>query len=287
MARYALAARKFAGQQPIQLTLDKHNAVFLIPERLADEDSNRAKRVLLRHESRKMARFELDTCAQFDYVVWVTDEDRAALAGVDANYVMPPGKTIPICVDSAEKPIVNLRPDAHRVTFLGGLHWPPNAQGILWFADHVWPLVLAEVPDAVLTIIGRDPPQTLNSSRYTNIDIPGYVVDLQPYLQETAVFTVPLHAGGGMRVKIIDAWAWGLPIVSTSIGAEGIVITSGENVLIADEPHAFAHAVIQLLTSPDRREALRMAGRQTLEQLYDWRRIYDEWDDIYPRTRSA
>ncbi|MCO5182771.1 MAG: glycosyltransferase family 4 protein [Anaerolineae bacterium] len=286
MAQYALTAYYAAPAPKPRLVLDKHNAVFLIPERLASADASAAKKAVFRLEARKMARYELETCAQFDELVWVTDEDRAALARIDMDGKLPPGRTIPICVNSAEKPLITLQPDAHRVMFLGGLHWPPNAQGILWFVETVWPLVRAKVPDAVLTIIGRDPPAELQHANLTNIEIPGYVTDLQPYLSESAVFTVPLHAGGGMRVKIIDAWSWGVPIVSTSIGAEGIQIETGVNVLIADEPVAFAQAVIRLLESRALREALRHAGRQTLESQYDWRQIYHEWDHIYPRPST-
>lgn len=286
MAQYALTAHRIAPEPKPRLVLDKHNAVYLIPERLASADANTAKKVVFRLEARKMARFELETCVQFDELVWVTDEDRAALARIDVDGKLPPGRIIPICVDSAEKPFIALQPNAHRVTFLGGLHWPPNAQGILWFVETVWPLVLAAVPDAILTIIGRDPPTELQHDNHVNIEIPGYVADLQPYLSESAVFTVPLHAGGGMRVKIIDAWSWGVPIVSTSIGAEGIQIEAGVDVLIADEPVAFAQAVIRLLESQSLREALREAGRQTLESQYDWRRVYHEWDHIYPRPSS-
>jgi glycosyltransferase involved in cell wall biosynthesis len=291
MAQYALRARAYTRKQAAYdsdplLVLDKHNAVYLIPQRLAENGGNVIKQRLLGLEARKMARFELETCAQFDHVVWVTDEDRAALAAVNDGRWQPVGRTIPICVDSAEKAQIDLQPDAHRVTFLGGLHWPPNAQGIVWFADEVWPLVVAEVPHAVLTVIGRNPPAELADTTRRNVEAPGYVEDLTSYLRETAVFTVPLHAGGGMRVKIIDAWSWGLPIVSTGIGAEGIDYSAGENILIADDAAAFAQATIRLLQSSVLRTKIGVAGRKTLEQKYDWRRVYHEWDYYYSQPKS-
>ena len=111
----------------------------------------------------------------------------------------------------------------------------------------------------------------------------GFVEDLQPYLAETAVFIVPLHAGGGMRVKILDAWCWGLPVVSTGIGAEGLAVRDGENMLIADNAEAFVAAVLRLLREPDLAMHLSRAGQCTVDECYSWRKIYRAWDDIYCR----
>jgi glycosyltransferase involved in cell wall biosynthesis len=109
----------------------------------------------------------------------------------------------------------------------------------------------------------------------------GYVADPRPYLEETAVFIVPLLAGGGMRVKIVDAWIWGLPVVSTTVGAEGIEIRPGENILIADTSAAFAEATVRLLQSPEEGQRLAQAGRQWVEQHYNWRTVYQLWDQVY------
>jgi glycosyltransferase involved in cell wall biosynthesis len=171
------------------------------------------------------------------------------------------------------------------VTFLGGLHWPPNAEGVLWFAREVWPTVWRQVPDALFTIIGKNPPETLTKLQETGepsrIEITGYVEDLEPYLASTAAFIVPLQAGGGMRVKIIDAWSWGLPVVSTTIGAEGICYQAGSDLVIADEADAFGAAVIRLLQDKRLAERLGKAGRLTIEESYDWRQVYPAWDDVY------
>ena len=101
-------------------------------------------------------------------------------------------------------------------------------------------------------------------------------------MADTAVFIVPLHAGGGMRVKIIDAWSWGLPVVSTTIGAEGIQYEDGKDILIADSDRAFAEAVTRLLAQPELGNHLGQAGRRKVETVYDWRRAYRAWDAIYP-----
>ncbi|MDX1688696.1 MAG: glycosyltransferase family 4 protein [Candidatus Promineifilaceae bacterium] len=291
MAQYALAAGRRNGHA--RLVLDEHNAMYLIPERLAS-GANPLRRAILNREARNMARYEVETCKQFDNVVWVSAEDRRAVRGQStklrgANGSSGPATNgmnnlvIPICVDPQAKAVIQRRPDARRVTFLGGLHWPPNAEGVLWFMEEVWPQVQKQAPDAVLTILGKNPPSAVvrRAQVDAHVEAPGYVEDVTPYLAETVAFIVPLHAGGGMRVKILDAWSWGLPVVSTTIGVEGLWYRDGENVLIADRPGAFAQATLRLLMRPEQAAALGAAGRQTVEAHYDWRRVYRAWDKIY------
>jgi glycosyltransferase involved in cell wall biosynthesis len=255
---------------------------------MAAETRNPLKRRLLQLESQKLARFEVETCRQFDHVLWVTEEDYRAVTSQAActRSPVPNSGVIPICVDVEAESTLQPRSGARRVTFLGGLHYPPNAEGVRWFAEKVFPKVLASMPDALLTIIGKQPPnlEGLGIPR-ANLEVTGYVADPAPYLEETAVFIVPLHAGGGMRVKILDAWAWGLPIVSTTVGAEGVNTLPGENILIADSADEFAQATLRLLASPAQGKSLAQAGRAWVEQHYSWRTIYQMWDQVYPNSQ--
>jgi glycosyltransferase involved in cell wall biosynthesis len=172
---------------------------------------------------------------------------------------------------------------------VGGLHYPPNAQGICWFAEWIFPQILAAAPDVVLTVIGKQPPAQLQQLGLppANLDVVGFADRVEPYLTETAVYIVPLLAGGGMRVKIIDGWKWGMPIVSTTIGAEGIAIKAGETIRIADTPATFAAATIELLQNPTQAQQLAANGRRWLEERYDWRQVYRQWDAIYPISAPA
>ncbi len=111
--------------------------------------------------------------------------------------------------------------------------------------------------------------------------VAGYVADLSSLLAECALLVVPLFAGGGMRVKIVDGWGWGLPMVSTTVGAEGLAYTAGEELLVADDAPAFAAAVVRLLTDPALGERLAHAGRRRAATHYDWRRIYAAWEEVY------
>lgn len=281
MAPYALLARDAApSQRRPYLVLDQHNAVFQIPRRLANDEGNPFKRRVLEMEARKLMRYEVEVCGRFDHVAWVTREDRAALPAVSS-----PSTIIPICVDPEAQLPLPRRADAHRVTFLGGLHWPPNAEGMAWFAREVWPHVQAQAPEAVLTVIGKNPPQALLDLSGPQVEITGYVDDPRPYLAETAAFIVPLHAGGGMRVKILDAWLWGLPLVTTTIGAEGIRVRDGYNALVADTAQGLADAVARLLRDGSLAQSIASAGRATVEAEYDWRAVYRAWQAIYADER--
>jgi polysaccharide biosynthesis protein PslH len=284
MAPYALWVRKQSNGARPRTVLDQHNAVFMIPQRMAESEPNLLKRALLQLEARKLADFEVKTCHQFDHVTWVTAEDYAAVqAQAHPPATIPNDGVIPICGSPEEVAPIQVQPGAQRLTFLGGLHYPPNAQGVLWFAREVFPHILTQHPHAVLTVLGKQPPAALNAVGIppANLTVTGYVDDPAPYLAETAVFIVPLLAGGGMRVKIIDGWTWGLPIVSTSIGAEGIAVQPGENILIADTPSAFAQAVLELLQNPVAAKRLAQSGRAWALQCYNWRTTYTKWDQIY------
>jgi glycosyltransferase involved in cell wall biosynthesis len=293
MAPYALLGASAGGpyRRPA-IVLDQHNAVFQVPDRLARHEANPLKRALLAWEARKMARFEARICRGFDHVVWVTDEDRLALAATSEGRAdLPDGRStvIPICVDTDRPPVVERGTEVRRVTFLGGLHWPPNAEGARWFARDIWPRVRAQAPEAVLTLIGKDPPRALarHGSGSDGVEITGFVPDPSSYLSETAAFIVPLQAGGGMRVKILDAWSRGLPVISTRLGAEGLLARDGENLLLADDPEAFARAVVRVLREPTLAARLVEGGRRTVEVHYDWRRVYRAWDDVYERALAG
>lgn len=275
MARYAVDA-------PVRRrVLDDHNAVYRVFERLAVGEPSRWKRALWRREARCIARYEAAQALAFDRVIFVSDEDRRAVhavATVAERLALAHNATVvPICVDTSATEPLDVRPDAHRVTFLGTLFWPPNAEGVLWFAEHVLPRVLAACPQSVFTVIGKQPPAVVRAleRRFSGkVEVTGYVADPTPLLRETAVFVVPLLSGGGMRVKILDAWLWGLPVVTTTLGAEGIDVRPGEDVLVADDAEGLAAAVARLLGDEIERARLRRGGRAAVVARYDAGTVY-------------
>lgn len=283
MAPYALHVAR--NNRTTEAVLDQHNATFMIARRMAQSERNPLKRLIFKLEEKKLATYEVDTCRQFEHVTWVIPEDFAAVQAKakQRGFCVPNSGMIPICIDAESEPVIQRDPQGRRVTFLGGLHYPPNAQGINWYAAHAFPKVLKSVPDAILTVIGKQPPAELYTFGIPpqNLDVVGYADDPRPFLAETRVFVVPLLAGGGMRVKIVDGWRWGMALLSTTVGAEGIRRRDGEHLLIADTPTELAKETIRLLQDPLLNEQLATSGRRWVEESYDWRNVYQAWDAIY------
>jgi polysaccharide biosynthesis protein PslH len=295
MAQYALRAKKLAPNA--MLVLDEHNACFQIWRRLATGERNPIKRLLLEREWRRLRAYEAQACSGFDHIVTVTEEDLSILQDLVVTYKGLSKLqfannsntnliTIPICVDTQSSMPVQPVSEAMDVLHLGTMFWAPNIEGVIWFTRKVWPEVIAQIPQATFTVAGKNPPPEIrnlskNGNGRSSIRVTGYIPDPQQLLERAGVFIVPLLSGGGMRVKIIDAWRWGIPIVSTSLGAEGIRCKPGENILIADDPLAFAQAIIKVLQEHSLAERLRLNGRCWVEENYNWRTVYTRWDQIY------
>ncbi len=282
MAQYALKAGQATG---CRLVLDQHNAVYRIPQRMAGTSGNPFLRAFMALESRRLREYERAACHQFDRVVWLTQQDHQAVMGTaaDSSGLNQPPTIIPICVDPGEfQPVQEstsgLTGDSE-ILFVGGMHWPPNLEGVRWFIRQVLPRVRASIPNARFVVVGKQPPPDVRSAE--GVEAAGYVGNLEPYFARGRVFVVPLLAGGGMRVKILDAWLRGLPVVSTTIGAEGIHCTDGVDIRLVDQPERFADILINLLLQPQEAQRLGAAGRGALEEHYDWRKIYSHWDEIY------
>jgi len=278
MAQHALAARRLLatqGRQRPRVVLDAHNALFRVLEQTAHDEPNPWRRAIIRHEARAMRRYELGLVQAVDAMVCVSEADRQYLGAAKAA-------VIPICIDLADRPLVEPATEQDLILHLGAMFGAPNARGVLWFAREVLPLVRAKVPGAPLAVIGRRPPDDVRAlSAKAGIEVLGFVVDPTPHLARTAAFVVPMDSGAGMRVRIVDAWAWGVPVVSTTFGAEGIMVRDGHDILIADDAHAFADAVVRLLTDSRLRQSLRDAGRRAAAERYDWRAVYPQWDEVY------
>ena len=282
MASWGLVAAREAvkkRRRPATL-LDEHNAIYLLTRRMAETERNPLRRLVTRREARAFRRYEAAQIRTYDATLTVTEEDRTALEAI------VPGATftvIPICVDPERvAPVVPTRGGLPTILHLGTMFWPPNVEGVLWFAREVLPLVRQAVPQSRFVVVGKNPPPEVQAlTADPNTEVTGYVADPMPYLSAAAAFVVPLHAGGGMRVKIVDGWMWGLPVISTPLGAEGIAYRDGDNILIARDAREFAQATIRLLTDEALNDRLRTAGRAWVEEHYGWRAVYRCVDDVY------
>lgn len=295
MAAYGLRAAAQAPAQRPATVLDQHNAVYRLTQRMAEESGQWLYRQLYLREARAFARYEARLCREYDAILTVTAQDKAhllALFGPEEQRRIEGKLTpVPIAVDpSLVLPVARVRPEsdpdfsAPTILHVGTMFWPPNVAGVLWFARQVLPLIWAHVPDARFVVVGKNPPPAVRALGLDpRIEILGYVEEIRPIAERADLFVVPLESGGGMRVKILDAWLWGLPIVSTAIGAEGIPVQQEKNILLADTPDAFAAAAVRLLTDGAFNLGLRRAGRAWVESRYAWTTVYGEVDALYQR----
>jgi glycosyltransferase involved in cell wall biosynthesis len=221
---------------------------------------------------RRLRAFERSVCQQVDQVIAVSEADaqafRALLPTVRVA-VVPNG----IFVGDYRRDSTTTALDLgdHALLFTGSMSYRPNIDAMLWMAESIFPAISREVPDARLYIVGSQPSARLGSLRRNpDIHITGYVQEVQPFLQYAAVYVAPLRMGSGTRLKLLQAMAAELPIVATRIGAQGLDIASGREMVLADDPVEFAQAVVGLLRDPARRAALGQAARALVAERYDW-----------------
>jgi glycosyltransferase involved in cell wall biosynthesis len=289
MAWWGRLAARMGGTPRPHTLLDEHNAIYLLAQRMADTEHNSLRRAIMAREARAFRRYETDMCRAFDALLTVTEEDREHLLALfpadERERLAQKFTVVPICVDPEQvSPVAHRNGGAPTVLHMGTMFWPPNVHGVLWFAREVLPLIHEEVPEARFVVVGKNPPPEVQALAHDpRVEVTGYVADPMPYLEAADAFVVPLHAGGGMRVKIVDAWLWGLPMVSTPIGAEGIWCRDGENILLAKDAGAFAQATVQLLTDGELNERLRLNGRAWVEEHYAWQKVYQQVDQVYAR----
>ncbi len=167
--------------------------------------------------------------------------------------------------------------------FLGSMDWPANIDGVEYFCERIWPQVVAAVPDARFQVVGRNPPARITRFAGPSVEIVGGVKSVLPHLHEAAVFVVPLRIGGGTRLKIYEAMAAAVPIVSTTVGAEGLDVRNGSDIILADDPALFGVSVVELLRSPERRRSVAAAASATAAR-FDWSVIAQDFEQVLQRA---
>jgi sugar transferase (PEP-CTERM/EpsH1 system associated) len=284
MAQYGLAIREMrASSQPV-VVFDDINAEYVLQRRAFETDIRHPRRWLPAFYSliqwQKLQRYEKDVCQRLDRTVVVSEADDRALRrllpdlhcfvvpnGVDSGYFLP---------SSPETESDSV------LVFTGKMDFRPNIDAVLWFAQEVLPLIRQEIPEAQLNVVGRNPHPRLHEVReIPSVNLTGYVSDVRPYVAEAAVYVVPLRVGGGTRLKLMEAMAMGKAIVSTSLGCEGIDVLHERELLIADDPPAFARAVVELMQDRALRRKLQIAARSVAESEHDWSQIAPLLERVY------
>jgi len=246
----------------------QHNVEAVVRKRQYRQARNPITKSYLYLEWYKRWRYEKYVSNAFDHNIMVSETDRRIVA---TEYGAHNASAIPTAVDSQffapRRPDV----DGNHIVFTGSMDWLPNQDGITWFVQDVLPRITSKV-GATLWIVGRNPTRKIRrlSQRNSNVEVTGTVDDVRPYIARASVYVVPLRVGSGTRIKIFEAMAMEKAVVSTSIGAEGLPVTSGENIVLADEPQAFAEAVVQLIKLPSMRSGLGQRARRMVRENYTW-----------------
>jgi len=267
--------------------LFQHNVEAMIWKRHYEVQTNAAKKAYLYRQWRKMVEFEAATCPRFDSVVAVSREDREQMEreyGVENVYDVPTG------VDTAFfRPSSQRARKPHHLVFTGSMDWLPNEDAIRYFTEQIMPRIKQSVPDVTLTVVGRDPyPGLVELSKQDpSVIVTGRVEDVRPYMEEAAVYIVPLRIGGGTRLKIYEAMAMEKPIVSTSIGAEGLPVTNGTEIVLSDTPESFADAVVKLLHDHDLADTIGQRAATRVRKEFGWDTVADSFAAICERAMGG
>ena len=270
---------------PCPAVIFTHNVESEIWRRHAETKPDALRRLLFGMQYQRMLKFEGQTLQRFDGVLAVSDADRQTFARLYPGAIAEPVHVVPTGVDTEYfKPW----PGGSRSTdivFTGSMDWLPNEDAMLYFCRHVLPLIRSDEPAVRFSIVGRAPtPAVRKLADEFGVHVTGRVDDVRPYINDAAVYVVPLRIGGGTRLKIFEAMAMGKAVVSTAVGAEGLPVTHGEHVMLADEPHTFAHAVVHLMRDVERRERIGSAARELVVTRYDWSAVAGTLEEALKRV---
>jgi len=269
---------------PCPAVIFTHNVESEIWRRHADTEASVLKRLLYRTQHRRMLRFERRTLARFDGVLAVSDADRDTFEHLYPGSLRKPAHVVPTGVDTEFFAPTPSAAASRRLVFTGSMDWLPNEDAMVFFVREVLSLIRAEEPDVTLSIVGRAPtPAVRKLAREPGVHVTGAVDDVRPYVDEAAVYVVPLRIGGGTRLKIFEAMAMGKAVVSTTVGAEGLPVVDGTHMMLADDPRSFARETVALIRDLDRRRQLERAARALVVSKYDWSAVAGELEQALLR----
>ena len=262
--------------------LDMHNVESEYLERFSEIEKDVFKKYYASLTAGKLKKYEISNSKKFDLCLTVSEKDLKTFQ----LFAQPRSlEVIPNGVDLNYFSTKEVKTDPLTLLFLGKLDYRPNIDAMFYFMEKIWPLIIKRIPDAKFLVVGKDMPENLKSSlKSKNVILKGYVEDIREVLSSCSVMVVPLRYGGGTRIKILEAFAMGKPVVSTTLGCEGIEVHSGEEILIADTPESFADSVLEVLTSSDVSKKLGSIGRKLVQEKYDWEKITQKLEGIYLRT---
>jgi sugar transferase (PEP-CTERM/EpsH1 system associated) len=272
---------------PCPAVLFTHNVEAEIWRRHAETAGNPLSRMLLGSQWRRMLRFERDALARFDLVLAVSDADSRTFERLYPGTLRAPVHVVRTGVDTRYfTPQAGARPG--HLVFTGSMDWLPNEDGMLYFVSEILPRIRHSHPGVTLSIVGRAPtPAVQRLAQEAGVEVTGRVDDVRPHVAAATVYIVPLRIGGGTRLKIFEAMSMAKTVVSTTVGAEGLPVTPGTDICIADTPETFARSVCHLLDDRNERARIEASARKLVLERYDWSAVAHDFEDALDRVRGV
>ena len=271
-----LCGFRFPGDA--RLVIDEHNIESEVFRRMCEGERSVPRRAFNRVEYLRCRRFERVSWRRADACVVTSDRELPTLRTCAPG---TPAATVPNSVDLTYFAPSGGAPEPRTVVFNGILTYRPNVDAVRYLIDDVWPLVRARYPEARLTLIGRSDGVDTREMMVPGVELLGEVPDIRPYVHRAAVVAVPVRIGGGTRLKVVEGLAMGKPIVSTTLGCEGLAVRDREHLLIADDPAAFAARIFDVFENPRWSAQLGSAGRQLVEDRYSWDLAGERLESLY------
>lgn len=265
LMRYIDVIRK---NSTTKVLLRPQNVEFIIWERLQQTEANLLKKMYLSLLAKRMKNFELENVSRADILIPVSATDLEIFQQHGCNV---PATAIP--TGFVYQTLPEIGEEENAAAFIGSLDWQPNREGVEWFIEKVWPLVIKQLPDAKFYLAGRNFPEEIKTRKAKGLVVVGEVENAPEFVFSKAISIVPLFAGSGMRVKIVEAMAMGRAVISTTVGAESLAYTQETNILIADEQDTFAEAVVRVLKNATLRKKLGQNAQNLVASTYDNRKI--------------
>lgn len=266
MAYYGKLIKKDFPQ--IKLLLMEHNVEYIFWKRIFENEKNIFKKIFFWVQSKKVFIYEKNIVDIMDRCLTVSSNDEKYIQKLNSNVKT---FTIPVAIDIQK---FNLSKDIqvipHSCIILGNFGWLPNMNGCLWFLKYVWPIIKKDFTDSKLFVVGKNPSNEMIKFQKNDgsVSIVGYVEDVKPWIGKAEIFIVPIFEGGGIRIKILEAMAVGKPIISTSIGAEGIAIENMRNIIIADNVDEFVKSIRLLFQNKKFQKDLSRNAKLTIKKIY-------------------
>jgi len=264
--------------------LFQHNVESVLWKRKAELEAKWINRLIAKVEYAKMRRFEPAQVRRFHHVIAVSEPDRQAMSWIcDLSHI----SVVPTGVDLEKyKYDPDAVPVGPLVIFTGSMDWEANIDGVEYFCKEIWQRVLAQAPEARFRIVGRDPHPRVKRLASDSVEVTGTVSSIIDHMRQAAVLVVPLRIGGGTRIKIYEGMAMGKATISTSVGAEGLDVQHGRDILLEDDPVSFADAIVNLLGDVNLRQKYEAAAATTARQ-YDWSLIAARFAEVLAKTIRA